>query len=74
MTKIPDFDEETRIHVVSGTLRDKIEEQGTIRLEELAKERGKPPRELYEPLMELVDAGEVAVFPVGEKVQIRWDS
>ena len=45
-----------------------------LRLEEIAEELDAVRSDLYEPLMELVERGEVAVFPVGGTVQIRFDT
>jgi DNA-binding IclR family transcriptional regulator len=45
-----------------------------LRLEEIAEELDVVRSDLYKPLMELVERGEVAVFPVGESVQVRFDT
>ena len=46
-----------------------LEERGTCRLSELREELDIDG--LGEPLLELAEAGEVAVFPVGETVQVK---
>lgn len=47
---------------------------GTERLCRIQDELGVDNREhLYRPLMELVERGDVAIFPMGEHVQVRDD-
>jgi len=49
-------------------------ENGVTRLGELADRVGADRAELYDPLMRLAESGEVAIFPVGDSVQIRSES
>jgi len=49
-------------------------ENGVTRLGELADRVGADRAELYDPLMRLPESGEVAIFPVGDSVQIRSES
>lgn len=48
-----------------------IDDNGVSRLSEVADRMGSTRTELYHPLMELVERGEVAVFPIGDTVQVR---
>lgn len=50
------------------------EENGVARLSELVDRTGADRAGLYDPLMRLVESGEVAIFPIGESVQIRRES
>lgn len=55
-------------------IRSVVEEQGVVRLAELTDRTGTDRAGLYGPLMRLVESGEVAIFPIGESVQIRSES
>jgi DNA-binding IclR family transcriptional regulator len=50
------------------------EDHDVLRLEEIAEEIDAVRSDLYKPLMELVERGEVAIFPVGGSVQVRFDT
>jgi hypothetical protein len=54
--------------------RSTIEEHGTMRLSELADKLDMDREDVYGPLMEVVDDGDAAVFPVGNSVQVRPES
>jgi hypothetical protein len=56
-------------------IREVLNEEGCVRLAELEEELEDMDREeLYPHLMELVEQGDVAIFPVGDTVQVRDDS
>lgn len=49
-------------------------DQDVMRLEELAEEIDTNRSDLYKPLMELIERGDAAAFPVGGSVQVRFES
>jgi Mn-dependent DtxR family transcriptional regulator len=48
-----------------------VDQKGTIRLTELADDLEVDVPTLHGPLMELAKRGDVAIFPVGDSVQVR---
>jgi len=60
--------------VLAARVRSVVEEHETIRLSELATELDAGREDLYGALMEVVDDGDAAVFPVGDSVQVRAES
>jgi len=51
-----------------------IESERTVRLSKLAEMTGYDRDDLHLSLMQFVEQGDVAVFPVGDSVQVRFDS
>jgi hypothetical protein len=59
---------------VHELVQEAIEEEGMMRLSELADELEHDRAELYKPIMTRVEHGDLAVFPMGDTVQIRDES
>jgi hypothetical protein len=51
-----------------------VDDEGVIRLSELAEEMGTRTASLHSPVMELVVQGKAAVFPIGDVVEVRSES
>ena len=51
-----------------------VDDEGVIRLSELAEEIGVRTTSLYTPVMELVSRKEAAVFPIGDVVEVRSEN
>jgi predicted ArsR family transcriptional regulator len=58
----------------TGHVRSIIDEEGTVRLSELADQLGTTTTTLHAPIMELVEDGKAAVFPIGDVVEVRAES
>jgi predicted ArsR family transcriptional regulator len=65
MTAVPVGD------VDDDRVRTILDEEGTVRLSELAEELGTNRPTLYNTIMTLVEDGDAAVFPIGDVVQVR---
>lgn len=48
-----------------------VDERGRVRLTELEDELSLPPDDLRAALVELVEDGDAALFPIGDTVQVR---
>jgi hypothetical protein len=51
-----------------------VDDEGVIRLSELAEEMSTGTASLHSPVMELVVQGKAAVFPIGDVIEVRSES
>jgi hypothetical protein len=51
-----------------------VEQEGVIRLSELADELRRDRSDLYGPLVRHLEKGKLSLFPVGDSVQVRHES
>jgi predicted ArsR family transcriptional regulator len=56
------------------TLNEIVDDQGPVRLTELEEQLSVSDRELRFSLMQLVERGDAALFPVGDTVQVRSEN
>jgi hypothetical protein len=68
MTAVPVGD------VDADDVRTILEERGRVRLSELADELHTNRPTLYHAIMTLVEDGDAAIFPIGDVVQVRYES
>jgi hypothetical protein len=60
-------------HISASDVIEIAEERGTLRKTDLEDEIDAPDDELDTALVRAVERGDVALFPVGDSVQIRYE-